>query len=49
MHTQNPGRSLPEIVGTVFVDAGGATYRRTQGIGYLFGCYDLDADRLHGL
>jgi transposase len=26
-----------------------ATYRRTQGIGYLFGSYDLEDDRLHGL
>jgi transposase len=26
-----------------------ATYRRTQGIGYLFGCYDLDDDLLHGV
>jgi len=25
-----------------------ARYRRTQGIGYLFGCYDLDDERLHG-
>ncbi len=25
-----------------------ATYRRTHGIGYLFGSYDLDDDRLHG-
>jgi transposase len=26
-----------------------ATYRRTQGIGYLFGSYDLEDDLLHGL
>ena len=26
-----------------------ATYRRTQGIGYLFGGYDLEDDLLHGL
>jgi hypothetical protein len=26
-----------------------ATYRRTQGIGYLFGSYDFDDDGLHGL